>query len=411
MNYKGRDTCRIDGGALEEVLNFGNLYPSNFVDKNNLRAKVPLVLCRSVTSGLVQLRHTIDRDTLYRNYWYRSDLNPSMINSLRDIVTSLQHEINLHDSDIVVDIGASDGTLLSMFPKHVTTVGFDPANNLKDIASTRCTHFINDYFSKEKYPLKKKAQVITSIAMFYGLENPNSFVKDIKKILAPNGIWVIQLMDLRSMLQATDFMNICHEHLEYYSLEVLVNLMERHGLQVFDVSYNSTNGRSMRVLVGHKDFRLIGRSVFEAIQSEHDYMDFFENPWSAFAYRVEFIKSNIMKFIHDELGKGKSIYVLGASTKGSTLLQYFGIDHNLIPFAAEVNKNKFGLKIVGTGIEIISEEHALKLNPDYFLVLPYHFKEFLLKKEGVVNYLQNGGSLIFPMPCPEIITKEGQRCL
>jgi len=409
VNYIERDGCRIDGSKLETVLDFGSLYPSNFVDENNSRVTVPLVLCKGSVSNLVQLKHTMDRDILYRNYWYRSELNPAMVKSLKDVVTQVQYKTKLFAGDIVVDIGANDGTMLAMFPKYAVTVGFDPANNLKGIASTRCTHFINDYFTADNYPLKEKAKIVTSIAMFYDLEDPNTFVKDVKKILAKNGIWVIQLTDLLSMMKINAFDNIVHEHLEYYSLEVLGELMKMHDLHIFDVTYNSVNGRSIRVYVGHAGVRLTSNRVLDAFRREREYMSSFDNPWIAFTERVEKIKESVMNFIHDEVDNGKIIYGMGASTKGNTLLQYFGLTANEIIAIAEVNKDKYGLKTVGTGIPIIPETEALVVRPDYFLVLPWHFINDFVERNQ--DYLDAGGGFIVPCPEPAVITKDGKKLL
>ncbi len=406
MNYLERDTCRMDGSKLETVLDFGSIYPSNFVDNNNSKVEVPLVLCKGSVSNLVQLKHTIDRDILYRNYWYRSDLNASMVESLRDIVKQVQYKIKLFAGDIVVDIGANDGTMLSMFPKYTTTVGFDPANNLKDVASSRCTHFINDYFTADNYPLEEGAKIVTSIAMFYDLEDPNKFIQDVKSILADNGIWVIQLTDLLSMLKINAFDTIVHEHLEYYSLEVLGELMKLNDLHIFDVSYNSVNGGSIRIYVGHAGVRLTSVRVLDALRREYKYMASFENPWEAFTERVENIKKTTMKFIREELGKGKCIYGMGASTKGNTLLQYFGLSSNEIVAIAEINEAKYGLKTVGTNIPIVAEEAALVAQPDYFLVLPWHFIDGFVKNNK--EYLDAGGGFIVPCPRPALITKDGK---
>jgi len=409
MNYLERTTCRIDESNLEEVLNFGNLCPSNFVDEEESRVEVPLVLCRGSNSNLVQLKHTMDRDILYRNYWYRSDLNSSMIDSLQDIVFRAKQKISLFEGDIAVDIGANDGTMLAMFPKEAITVGFDPANNLKGVASTRCTYFINDYFTEESYPLKEKAKLVTSIAMFYDLEDPNSFVKDVKSILAPMGIWIIQMTDLLSMMKVNAFDNIVHEHLEYYSLEVLNKLMDSHDLHIFDVSYNNVNGRSVRAYVAHKGIRLTQPTVTKALDDERKYMTSFDDPWIAFSDRVEKLKEKTMNFIYDEVAKGKTIYGMGASTKGNTTLQYFGLTPKEIIAIAEVNEDKFGLKTVGTGIPIIPEDEALKAQPDYFFILPWHFTENFVERNQ--EYINAGGKFIVPCPEPAVISCDGKELL
>jgi len=409
MNYMEHKSCRIDGGPLETILDFGEIYPSNFVDQNDQQVKVPLVLTKGATSNLVQLKHTIDRDKLYRNYWYRSDLNPSMVKSLKDVVTRVQYKIKVFEDDIIVDIGANDGTMLSMFPEHGITVGFDPAENLKGIAETRCDIFINDYFTKKSYPFDRKAKIITSIAMFYDLEEPHVFIEDVKAILGIPGIWVIQMTDLLSMLKINAFDNIVHEHLQYYSLEVLINLMRFHDLHVWDVSYNKVNGGSLRAYISHAGHRITDPRVSRYLVEEKKYMKSFDDPFVAFKERVENIKETTMNFIRDENSKGKTIFGMGASTKGNTLLQYFGLTPDDIVAITEVNKDKYGLKTVGTAIPIISDEDGLAAQPDYFLVLPWHFIDNFMDKNQ--EYLEKGGKFIVPCPEPVIIGKDGKELL
>jgi hypothetical protein len=301
---------------------------------------------------------------------------------------------------VVVDIGCNDGTMLGQYKTEgLYKIGFDPALNLADEAKRHCTLFHNTYFGDTSIDTPM-AKAITSIAMFYDLEDPHTFVELIKKSLLKDGIWVVQFTDLLSMFKINAFDNICHEHLEYYSFKVLRNLFEQHGLEVFDVSTNSVNGGSIRMYIGWEDQREILHTVDELEKEERDYMNSFDDPFVAFAERTESVKETVMKFLEDTIAEGKTVYAMGASTKGNTLLQYFNIDNTQIPYAAEVNKDKFGKKTVGTNIEIISESAALSLNPDYFLVLPWHFIDTLLEIHD--KYLRNGGKLVVPMPVPTI---------
>jgi len=391
------NTCRICGGSLETVLDLGDLYPSNFVSDTYHGEKYPLCLC-VCECGLVQLKEAVPLDMMYRQYWYKSALNKSMIEALEDVVHDVNSKVTLNKGDVVVDIGCNDGTMLSFFDEGIVKIGFDPAYNLKEEAEKLCDVFINDYFSST-YPIEK-AKVVTSIAMFYDLEDPMEFIDDIKTIMADDGVWVIQFTDLVSMLKINAFDNICHEHLEYYSLSVLCGMMRQKGLQIFDVSFNEVNGGSIRAFVSYAGMYTVNDNVERALQEEVEYMALFENPFEAFANRVEIIKKKVTGFIDD-----KDIFVFGASTKGNTLLQYFGLDNTKIKAAAEVNEDKFGLRTVGTNIPIVSEVELLKQHPEYFLILPWHFSATIAVKHS--PYLESGGSFISPMPEPCVFTKDG----
>lgn len=405
--YTTRETCRICDGELEEVLDLGLIAVSDFISSEDEVNKVPLKLTNCSKCGLVQLQDTVNQDMMYHQYWYQSGFNKTMINWLTDIKEKALECITLEPGDTVIDIGANDGTFLSFFDPTIFRVGFDPAKNLKSFAEPHCSLYINDYFTYS--PLIPKAKLITSIAMFYDLEDPNKFVNDVYRSLHEDGIWIIQMMDLLSMWKTNAFDNICHEHLEYYSLHVLKNLLSSHKLQIFKIEHNEVNGGSVRVYICHQDKRVIHKSVFDSFKEEEEYFNSFTDAFAAFRDKVEFIKNTISNFLREEASNGRKIYLMGASTKGNTLLQYFGIDNTLIPYAAEVSKSKFGLKTVVTNIEIIDEKQALIDKPDYFLVLPWTFIDFFVRIHQ--DYLEQGGQFIVPCPEPYLISKEGVRAL
>jgi len=336
---------------------------------------------------------------MYRQYWYKSSLNQSMVEALRSVVDSIKSRVVLETGDVVVDIGCNDGTMLSMFPEDVFKIGYDPSNNLADEAQEKCDFFINDYFPAN-YPVKARAKVITSIAMFYDLPDPRAFIDKVRSIMRSDGIWVIQFTDLLSMFQVNAFDNICHEHVEYYSLAVLKCLLEQHGFEVVDVLYNQVNGGSVRAYVGFKGVYAVTDAVSEMLKQEDLYMRSFDNPFAAFSDRVTQIKEQCVEYIQHEHAAGKKIFITGASTKGNTLLQYFGLNKDIIPYAAEVNADKFGLRTVGTDIEIIPERQAIEMKPDMFLVLPWHFINGFLRSYH--EYISGGGRLMVPMPRPII---------
>jgi len=399
-HYKERLTCRLCGLELETVLDLGDIYLNNFVDDGQQILSAPLTLVKCRKCELVQLKHTANLDLLYRQYWYKSALNKSMIAALQDVVDNVEARVTLEAGDVVIDIGCNDGTMLGQYKEPgLYKIGFDPALNLADEAKKYCTVFHNTYFGDTSIETPK-AKAITSIAMFYDLEDPHTFVELVKRSLHEDGIWVVQFTDLLSMFRINAFDNICHEHLEYYSFKVLRNLFEQHDLEVFDVETNDVNGGSIRMYICWKDKRRIDVSVEKLSKEEQEYMDSFDDPFKAFAERVEKIREKLMKFLHEEKEKGRTFFGMGASTKGNTLLQYFGISTGLISYIAEVNKDKFGKKTVATNIPIISETSALSLKPDYFIVLPWHFIDILIKIHE--QYLRNGGKLMVPMPQPTI---------
>jgi len=399
--------CRVCDSKTNEVLDLGKMYPSNFIPKDvssDEYEKFPLVLVKCESCDLIQLDGTVELDDMYRQYWYRSGLNKSMIVDLKDVVVSTLDRLEEFDKgDVWVDIGANDCTLFSFVPEEFTKVGFDPALNLTPASSY--DSYINDYFSKDTYEYKK-AKVITSIAMFYDLPNPPKFVEDISEILDEDGIWVIQFTDLFSMLILNAYDTICHEHLETYSLSDVIRILEPFGLQVFDAEYNKVNGGSLRVYVCHGNRFKSTRMVVDILLREGDYLASYNGSMERFNWSIKAIRYNLLELLASI--KGKKIFGLGASTKGNTLLQYVGITNETIPYILEVNEDKFGLKTIGSEIEIISERDGLAMKPDYLLALPWHFRDSLLEKKGIKSYLEKGGKLIFPLPEIVIVSKDGE---
>lgn len=410
--------CRVcNHHPLEQIYALGELCVSDFIDDQNKRnssqkspEKVPLtlVLCNQSQGGcgLLQLKHTVFHEIMYRNYWYRSGMNKTMTEELRGIAAKMQSLMTLSPGDHLIDIGANDGTLLRGYTvPGVKTVGFEPAHNLLQYAQVGTTHIINDFFNYSAWKKsfgKTRAKGISAIAMFYDLDNPNTFVADAAQCLDAEGVFIIQMSYLPSMLSQNAFDNICHEHLEYYSLLSLENLLKRHNLEVFDVELNDINGGSFRVYIKHCG-AAIAHTLAGASQRIQDMRDSEmklgldqRGVYDAFFTRVQEIKEKVYTFITREVGRGKKVYMYGASTKGNTLLQFFNLDHHLITAAAERNPDKWGKKTVGTMIPIISEEQARTEKPDYFLILPWHFlKEF---QEREKEFLERGGRFIVPLP-------------
>lgn len=399
------ETCRsCDSKHLVPILNLGELHISDFTNSEGKRGKAPLELVLCDDCGLLQLRHTVNPELLYREYWYRSGINESIKSALKDIATKAEKLVKLKSGDLVLDIGCNDGTLLRMYETEgLRLVGFEPAVNMIEEASKGTTKIINDFFSLETFQKNfgdAKAKVITAIAMFYDLDDPKKFVSDIAKCLERDGVFVIEQRYMLSMLEQNDIGNICHEHLEYYCMLSLRKLLERYGLEIFDVELNKVNGGSLRTYVRH-----VGGSVepFDGAEGGVSGLEAYERSnglddrkiYEDFASRIESIQSKLYGFVKAEHAKGKIIHVYGASTKGNTMLQYFGLDNRLIEAAAERDHKKVGKKTVSTQIPIITEEESRR-RADYFLVLPWHFLDVFLKREE--KFLKSGGKFIVPFP-------------
>ncbi|HEY5039793.1 MAG TPA: class I SAM-dependent methyltransferase, partial [bacterium] len=319
----------------------------------------------------------------------------------------------LREGDVVLDIACNDGTLLSNWEKSYFRVGIDPAKNLKQYSEKHANAIVEDFFSKKNFlsVAPAKARVITSIAMFYDLPDPNVFVADTKECLQADGVWIIQMSYMPLMLEQNAFDNILAEHIEYYSFTVLNNLIKTHGLKVLDVELNDVNSGSFRVYITHKDtpnlrmpshgqqigeFRVKSLLEYEKslnLLSPQPYVDFFN--------RVKANRDKTLAFLKDAKKNGKKVIGYGASTKGNTLLQFYGITPDLISAIAERTVEKIGKKTIGTGIPIISEEEARNRKPDYLFILPWHFVNSFKAREKAL--LAQGTQLVVPLPYLQII--------
>ena len=413
---KTRTTCRSCGSRrMEAALDFGNHFISNFADVPDAGRwpRVPLELMLCSGCSLVQLRHTAPGEWMYRRYWYKSGINASMKAALADISQRASEFAGLAAADSVLDIGCNDGTLLRSYTAAgIRRVGFEPAENLASENAQGTDRVVHDFFSAR--PVQgERFQVVTSIAMFYDLEDPNAFVADVAQVLARDGVWVIEMHYLPLTLERNAFDAVCHEHLEYYSLASLEPLLERHGLEVADAETNEVNGGSIRVYAVHRGSAAAKDPAqcerVEALRNkERDlglrqvvtYMDFGE--------RVRSIGLRLNDFLASERAQGKEVAVYGASTKGNTLLQVFGIDRSVVRCAAERNPEKWGKYTVGTWIPIVSEEEA-RAHANDFLVLPWHFLKEMRERES--EFLASGGQLIAPLPEPCVVDAHGVRQL
>ncbi|WP_440915385.1 class I SAM-dependent methyltransferase [Candidatus Pelagibacter sp.] len=407
--------CRVCGNnKLKNIIDLNKQYiQGSFIKKNNPKPylkKIPLLLVLCPKCFLVQLSHTVRKEILYKNYWYESGINHTMRSHLQKLTITCSNLIKKKEPTKVLDIGCNDGTLLNFYSKRFKKYGIDPSQITKKIKK-KDIHVINDFFPpKKKNALSNlKFDLITSIAMFYDLQNPNIFVKKIKKHLEKDGIWIFELSYLLDMIKLNSFDTICHEHLEYYSLHSLTYLMNKHDLKIFNVSKNTINGGSIRCFVTHKN-----NIIYDDLKKNKKLTNFLLkekkleikklNIYKKFNKKIFNIKKRLRLKIDEIILKNKKVYVLGASTKGNTILQYLNIDSKITPYAIERNKQKIGAKTIGSNIKIISEDAVKNSEPDYKLVLPWHFKSEIISRE--LKYIKKGGKLIFPLPRVLVIDKK-----
>jgi hypothetical protein len=361
---------------------------------------VRLVRCMAESCGLLQLDHTCDLKVLYgKDYGYRSGLNVSMAGHLQERVSRVRQFARLGDGDLVVDIGANDGTALRAWPEdRYELVGIDPTGGkFKEFYPPK-VRLISDFFPSEAARRElgsRKAAVVTSFAMFYDLPDPLLFMREIASLLAEDGVWMFEQSYMPTMLMTNAFDTVCHEHLEYYGLTQILDLARRAGLRILDVDFNDVNGGSFCVLAGRKESpHLAQEAKLQAILDEERRQGLDrDEPYLAFAQRVASACSSILGFLQEARKAGKRVYGLGASTKGNILMQRAGIGPDLVTAIGEVNPDKFGCVTPGSWIPIIPEDEMLGLRPDYLLVLPWHFRKFFLSNPKFA-----GRTLVFPLP-------------
>ncbi len=402
--------CRISGSTnLVTVLSLGEQYLTGVFPKSTdeIITKGPLDLVWCPDSGLLQMKQSYSLDEMYgENYGYRSGLNASMVSHLTLKIKMLERLAKPTGSDLVIDIGSNDATSLKAYTGKFRKVGIDPTGKKFKEHYTDDISLIADFFSasvfKASFP-NDKAKIITSIAMFYDLESPIDFVKDIEAVLADEGIWHFEQSYMPSMLRTNSYDTICHEHLEFYSFKVVKSILESCGLKVVDVQMNAVNGGSFAVTACKKNASYLANTpvINWMLKQEDDLGLDTPKPYRDFEERVFRHRKNLTELIEALVADGKKILGYGASTKGNVLLQFCGFTTKHIPFIAEVNEEKFGAFTPGTNIPIISEKEARAMKPDYFLVMPWHFKNNILQREQ--EYIAQGGKFIFPLPEIEIV--------
>lgn len=439
-----RTTCRLcQSPHLVDLFSLGEQYVSAFVDKEDvttckcktcdgvgevyygndgygvvgvgcgdceegrvsqMKCPINLVLCQGCT--LVQLRHTAPPEFMYsKHYWFKSGTTKTLRQQLRDITSEVEWQIDLQPDDVVVDIGANDSTMLRTYTKSCFKVAIDPAKNLVQEGSEGVDLHIQGFWPLPlaRYTGGRKAKVITAIGMMYDAEDPTAFVQAVAENLAPDGIFIAQLMCLKNMLNQNDVGNLCHEHLLYFSFQSLKYLFSQCGLEMYDIETNDTNGESYRLYVRHEGSNAgmapdgeINLMTVEMSEKGLDRYEFYKE----FFWRMDDNRQEVVSYLKDCKSQGKRIWLLGASTKMNTVLQFYGLDYTLIDAAAERTPEKVGKYTVGTGIPIRSEEDFRLENPDIAIIGPFAFSQEIMKREA--EWKKSDPNHVFLIPLPSM---------
>jgi hypothetical protein len=417
MHLIHRTTCRVCGSSsLTKVIDLGAQHlQGSFVKEGKElppTRRIPMSLLRcdprrdEKACGLLQMGHSVPPEILYSDYWYRSGTNNTMREHLRGVAQAAMEIVRRKDCT-VLDIGCNDGTLLNCYPAGVAKFGVDPSDLAQGVGGD--IKVIQDIFPSAELVdalSGRKCDVITSIAMFYDLEDPIGFTQAVKSLLAPDGIWIFEMSYMPTMLKMNSYDTICHEHLEYYSLAVIEYILSRAGMRIFNATLNAINGGSIRCFATHvTNFKNrsddYARSVKALRREEFDLELDTDKPYRNFQNRINAHRDELTRLLKKLKKRGKRIHVYGASTKGNTILQWCGIDNRTIEVAAERNPDKYGARTLGTNIPIVSEQESRAMKPDFYLVLPWHFKDEFLQREAGAR--KKGIKFIFPLPNIEIV--------
>ena len=413
MKIKRINHCRCcKSEKLIEFLDFGKMSLTTEFPKNiNTSKKIPMELIICSDCRLFQLRHNYELQKLYNeNYGYKSGINKSMHNHLGDIAKQAEKKVRFNKKDIILDIASNDGTLLKKYKnRKAIKFGIDPTiKKFRNLYPKNYLKF-SGFFEKNIYNKianYKKSKIITSIAVFYDLQNPVKFIQDIKSILDTKGIWVLEQSYFPLLIKNNAYDSICHEHLSYFMHRQLNFLLKKEKLIIFDVSFNNMNGGSARFFISHKDsgFKINKKNISKIMKIENKIFNNFNITIKKFRKNIINSKKNLIYLIKKLYRKNKTIHIYGASTKGNVIIQFCKLNKEMIPYAAERNPEKFGRYTPGSLIPIISESRSRALKPDFFLVMPWHFKKEIVLREKI--FLNKGGKLVFPLPKIQIIGKK-----
>lgn len=404
------DNCRSCGKPLEEmIVSLGTMPLANsLLEKDQLHKKeptFPLDLCLCKNCSLVQIKQTISSNVLFKNYLYFSSYSDTMLESAQEISQKMIQTLDLGEDSLVIELASNDGYLLQYYlSKNVPVLGIDPAENIAAVANQKGIHTLPEFFSKDLAltlaAQNQFADVIHANNVLAHVPCLNDFVQGIKTLLKPNGTAVIEVPYVVDMIEKNEFDTIYHEHLCYFSLTSLESLFARADLKIIDVIKLSIHGGSLRLFISHPHAQQNSR-VREMLDYEESIKISSAHYYKYFSENISKNKKLLISLLDDLRAAGKSIVAYGASAKGSTLLNVFGINNKVLDFVVDRSKAKQGYYTPGSHLPIYAPEELLERKPDYVLLLTWNFKEEILKQQS--SYRKQGGKFIIPVPSPEVV--------
>ena len=394
---------------LEKIVKIGKQPLSGFFYPNKKKKleKYSLDLHKCPKCHLVQLSNLANTKKMYgSHYGYKTSVSKMMLLHLKEKIQRLKKFKFIKKGNNILDIGSNDASFLKLLGNKYNLYGIDPSakkfkNNYKNMK------LITDFFSK-KNVLKNvknkdiKFDLISSFAIFYDVEDPNSFCKDIEMMLNENGIWVCEFSYLPLMFKNLTFDQICHEHITYYTFSVFEKILINNNLKVLDIKINEINGGSIEVIIVKiNSERIPNNSLIKKLRIDEKKIT--NKSYQNFSKRIKKVGSDLNLFV----SKNSPIAGYGASTKGNIVLNYANLDSKKIEYICDANIKKYNHYTPGTNIKIISKEKMRTLNPKYLLVLIWSFRSEIIKQE--LNYLKKGGNLIFHLPKFHIVNKSNYK--
>tara|TARA_A100001011_G_C14315959_1_gene847999 strand:- start:4405 stop:5688 length:1284 start_codon:yes stop_codon:yes gene_type:complete len=383
--------------------------------KFNLKKySLDLYQCRSCQ--LVQFSKLPPLSDMYgQTYGYRTSLSNLMINHMKNKYKKISKNKKIFKKgNYILDIGSNDATFLNFFAKrkNLNLYGIDPSSAKFSKFYNKKINLITDFFSyenlrkktKKKENIKNQFSLITSFAMFYDVDKPNSFCRDIAKLLNKDGEWISEFSYLPLLLKNLTYDQICHEHVTYYTLTTFKKIIEKNGLKILDFSFNEINGGSIEVTCCKKTSKK--KPNYQKINSIiKDEKKIDKHSYERLNMRIENTKKTLQSFV-TSIGR-KNIIGYGAATKGNIVLNQCKFTEKDIPFICDANPYKFGKFTPGSNIPIISKDKMRKIQPKYLLVLIWSFRSEVIRQEK--KYIENGGSLVFHLPILHIVDKSNYK--
>jgi SAM-dependent methyltransferase len=397
--------CRSCGSSgLMPVLDLGRMPLANAlltarqVDEPEDRFPLELYFCPQC--ALVQIGETVPPERLFRDYAYASSFSETMLEHARTLVGALIQRRGLKPTALVIEVASNDGYLLQFYKdRGIPVLGIEPAANIAALASAKgiptLTEFFDEQLARRLAAEGKLADVIHAHNVFAHVPDPNRFVGGLKEVLKPNGVAIVEAPYVRDLITALEFDTIYHEHFSYYSVSAVEALCRRHALMICDVELVPIHGGSLRLFISHA-----GRPASEAVrellaQEKFEGLlrfDYYRN----FGGRVARLKEQLLKLLERLHGEGHRIAAYGASAKGSTLMNAFGIDRRLVEFVADRSDLKQGRYTPGNHLPILPPQALLERRPDYVLLLTWNFAAEILAQQA--EFRRGGGKFIVPVP-------------